>query len=82
MRGRDGDRDARLADLDAAEPVVDRDRAQAVPLGQLVAEPREQRLLCLNRNLYNPSMRGIPWSTIALGSLLLISIRLEGEQQV
>ena len=44
MRRGDGDDDARLADLDAAEPVVDRDRGQTVALGQLGAEPREHLL--------------------------------------
>src|SRR3954451_23295703 len=44
MRGRDGDDDARLADLDAPQSVVDGDRAEAVALGQLVAEPGEHRL--------------------------------------
>jgi predicted enzyme related to lactoylglutathione lyase len=32
--------------------------------------------------MYNPPMQGIPWSTIALGSLLLISIWSKGGQQV
>ncbi len=32
--------------------------------------------------MYNPPMQGIPWSTIALGSLLLISARTKGGQQV
>ena len=32
--------------------------------------------------LYNPRMQGIPWSTIALGSLLLISARSIGGQEV
>jgi catechol 2,3-dioxygenase-like lactoylglutathione lyase family enzyme len=32
--------------------------------------------------MYNPPMRGIPWSTIALGSLLLISARSTGGQEV
>src|SRR5580704_8980067 len=31
---------------------------------------------------YNPPMQGMPWSTIALGSLLLISARLIGGQDV
>src|SRR5439155_4292756 len=44
MRRRDGDDDARLADLDPPEPVVDGDRAQPVARGQLVAELREHRL--------------------------------------
>src|SRR6266545_7898453 len=35
-----------------------------------------------NRNLYNPHMQGIPWSTIALGSLLLISAYSTGGQEV
>jgi len=34
------------------------------------------------RNSYNPHMRKIPWSTITLGSLLLISIGLKGGQEV
>ena len=41
-----------------------------------------ETLLHSNRNLYNPHMRGIPWSTIALGSLLLISAYSIGEQEV
>src|SRR5205823_4738266 len=32
--------------------------------------------------MYNPPMQGIPWSTIALGSLLLISARPIGGQEV
>jgi catechol 2,3-dioxygenase-like lactoylglutathione lyase family enzyme len=32
--------------------------------------------------VYNPPMQEMPWSTIALGSLLLISACLEGGQQV
>jgi hypothetical protein len=32
--------------------------------------------------MYNPPMQGIPWSTIALGSLLLISARSIGGQDV
>src|SRR5256886_16825475 len=32
--------------------------------------------------MYNPPMQGIPWSTIALGSLLLISARSTGGQEV
>src|SRR5438309_3388111 len=32
--------------------------------------------------LYNPHMQGIPWSTIALGSLLLISVCSKGGQEV
>ncbi len=32
--------------------------------------------------MYNPPMQGIPWSTIALGSLLLISTRSIGGQDV
>src|SRR5204863_4249710 len=32
--------------------------------------------------VYNPPMPGIPWSTIALGSLLLISARSIGGQEV
>jgi len=32
--------------------------------------------------MYNPPMRGIPWSTIALGSLLLTSAYSKGGQQV
>jgi len=32
--------------------------------------------------MYNPPMQGIPWSTIALGSLLLISARSIGGQEV
>src|SRR5205823_3689424 len=35
VRRRDGDRDARLADLDPADPVVDRDRPELVPLLEL-----------------------------------------------
>src|SRR5258708_39988264 len=31
---------------------------------------------------YNPHMQGIPWSTIALGSLLLISAHPTGGQEV
>ncbi|MGA8067646.1 MAG: VOC family protein, partial [Terriglobales bacterium] len=31
---------------------------------------------------YNPPMQGIPWSTIALGSLLLIAARSTGGQEV
>src|SRR2546428_12712402 len=32
--------------------------------------------------MYNPPMQGIPWNTIALGSLLLISARSTGGQEV
>src|SRR5260370_6371560 len=32
--------------------------------------------------MYNPYMQGIPWSTIALGSLLLISVSSKGGQKV
>jgi catechol 2,3-dioxygenase-like lactoylglutathione lyase family enzyme len=32
--------------------------------------------------MYNPPMQGIPWSTIALGSLLLIAARSAGGQEV
>src|SRR5436853_450155 len=32
--------------------------------------------------MYNPPMQGIPWSTIALGSLLLIAARSTGGQEV
>jgi hypothetical protein len=32
--------------------------------------------------VYNPPMQGIPWSTIALGSLLFISAYSTGGQQV
>jgi len=32
--------------------------------------------------MHNPPMQGIPWSTIALGSLLLISARSIGGQDV
>src|SRR6266700_2553516 len=32
--------------------------------------------------LYNPHMQGIPWSTIALGSLLLIPVCSKGGQEV
>src|SRR5579864_542945 len=32
--------------------------------------------------MYNPPMQGIPWSTIALGSLLLISVRSIGGRDV
>ncbi len=32
--------------------------------------------------VYNPHMQGIPWSTIALGSLLLISVCSNGGQEV
>jgi catechol 2,3-dioxygenase-like lactoylglutathione lyase family enzyme len=35
-----------------------------------------------NRNFYNPRMRGIPWSAIAPGALLLISACLTGGQEV
>src|SRR5215471_86416 len=40
------------------------------------------RFLYSNRNLYNPNMQGILWSTIALGSLLLISAGSKGGQAV
>src|SRR2546421_12069041 len=40
------------------------------------------RFLHSNRNMYTPRMRGIPWSTIALGSLLLISAYSKGGQEV
>src|SRR6185437_9132126 len=43
VRRGDRDDDARLADLDSSQPVVDRDGAEAVPLRQLVAGPRELR---------------------------------------
>src|SRR5260370_32022453 len=46
-----------------------------------VGQPPD-RFLHSNRNLYNPPMQGIPWSTIALGSLLLISARSIGGQEV
>src|SRR5438270_10932671 len=45
-------------------------------------EPLSDRFLHSNRNWYTPHMRGIPWSTIALGSLLLISARSTGGQDV
>src|SRR5258708_13053508 len=32
--------------------------------------------------MYNQRMQGIPWSTIALGSLLLISVCTQGGQEV
>jgi catechol 2,3-dioxygenase-like lactoylglutathione lyase family enzyme len=35
-----------------------------------------------NRHVYNPNMKGIPWSTIALGSLLIISVYSKGGQTV
>ena len=35
-----------------------------------------------SRLMYNPPMQGIPWSTIALGSLLLIAARSTGGQEV
>src|ERR1043166_9336644 len=35
-----------------------------------------------DRTLYNPQMQGIPWTTIALGSLLLIPVCSKGGQQV
>src|ERR1700675_3435414 len=35
-----------------------------------------------SKPMYNPPMQGIPWSTIALGSLLLISARSTGGQEV
>ena len=44
MRRGDGDHDARLADLDAADAVVDRDLAELVLRGQLVGEPDEHLL--------------------------------------
>src|SRR2546430_6730509 len=44
-------------------------------------EPRANRLLHSNRELYNPHMRG-PWSTIPLGLLLLISACSIGGQEV
>jgi catechol 2,3-dioxygenase-like lactoylglutathione lyase family enzyme len=34
----------------------------------------------IHENLYNPCMRRIPWSTIALGSLLLISVCSKGQE--
>src|SRR5690242_8324403 len=41
------------------------------------------RFLLSNRNLmYNPPMQGMFWSTIALGSLLLISAHSTGGQEV
>ncbi|HEY6274370.1 MAG TPA: hypothetical protein VIX19_20485, partial [Terriglobales bacterium] len=40
------------------------------------------RFLHSNPYLYNPHMQAIPWSTIALGSLMLISASSKGEQQV
>ncbi|MDR3719769.1 MAG: hypothetical protein P4K98_13300, partial [Bryobacteraceae bacterium] len=47
------------------------------------AKSRAKSFLHLNRNVYNPQMRGIPWSTIALGSLLLIpACANEGGQEV
>jgi catechol 2,3-dioxygenase-like lactoylglutathione lyase family enzyme len=51
--------------------------------GSLVLCGRLERTVSpWNRNLYNPHMLGIPWSTIALGSLLLISTGLIGGQEV
>src|SRR5256714_1593616 len=44
MRRRNGDHDARLADLDPAEAMVDRDLAEVVLRFQLRAEPDEHRL--------------------------------------
>ena len=44
--------------------------------GRAFASVRKLKLM------YNPPMQGIPWSTIALGSLLLISARLTGGQEV
>src|SRR5262249_28042885 len=35
-----------------------------------------------NRNVYNPRMQGTPWSTIALGAVLLISAYSKGGQEV
>src|SRR6202023_815159 len=55
----------------------------------MVCQKGEQSRRTLNepfspfeRNLYNPYMQGTPWSTIALGSLLLISACLRGGQEV
>src|SRR5579864_5957592 len=48
------------------------------PEDNLDREPTRQLL----RNLYNPRMQGLPWSTIALGSLLLISAFSKGGQEV
>jgi catechol 2,3-dioxygenase-like lactoylglutathione lyase family enzyme len=60
--------------------------------GQLALEPPARvkpsknvtlALSCLvMETLYNPHMQGIPWSTIALGSLLLISVYSKGGREV
>jgi catechol 2,3-dioxygenase-like lactoylglutathione lyase family enzyme len=48
-----------------------------------IGDQRANRLLHSNRNLcIIPPMQGIPWSTIALGSLLLVSARSIGGQDV
>src|SRR6185312_7931022 len=46
------------------------------------ADTEEPRFLHPDRNLYNPSMQGVPGSTIALGALLLISACSNGGQDV
>src|ERR1700733_1710910 len=46
------------------------------------SEPGANRFLHSNQNLYNPPMQGVLWSTIALGSLLLISAGSKGGQEV
>src|ERR1700691_6019124 len=59
--------------------LVDRCKVPRLRLGEPWSEPFspfESRLM------YNPPMQGIPWSTIALGSLLLISVRSTVGQEV
>jgi catechol 2,3-dioxygenase-like lactoylglutathione lyase family enzyme len=43
---------------------------------------RNVRFLGSNRNLYNPPMQRLTWCSIALGSLLLISVVSKGGQEV
>jgi catechol 2,3-dioxygenase-like lactoylglutathione lyase family enzyme len=68
--------------------------SKRVPAYTRDSDPSECRLnLLLNteartvypfesKPMYNPPMQGLPWSTIALGSLLLIAARSTGGQQV
>jgi hypothetical protein len=42
----------------------------------------ERTVFSIRIDLYNPHMQVIPWSTIALGSLLLISAGSKGGQEV
>ena len=51
-------------------------------MGRACGERRASRFRRSNRNLYNPQMQGMPGSTIALCSLLLVSACAKGGQEV